>query len=412
MGESVPGQRRRHRAPAARAFVLALLGVLAAGARADADLRPPARPRGAPPMRFVRVVSADPVCMPNCPEWLSVEGRIEPGSAPAFAEAVNRLGGRRLPILIHSPGGAVTDAIAMGKLIRAKGLAVAVARTVMPNCVETTPRCPDGPGMAMTGGAICASACELVLAGGVERLVGPVPLVGVHQITTVVKETEGLAHRTSTLKFYEQDWADAAVRDYLNAMGVGDPVMALMRKTPAASVHWLSLADLRASRLATLALDAAEPILTSGANGLNTRALEGDRPPPDLLRVRSQALPIAGRGLMLEITFRYRRGGGAVEAEVTAHEADMREAADPPASGWILTLTADGVEPSHWKTAGPSPPRAIVPRERFCALAHGGKLIAEPMGGAAAGAWADEPPVVFALTEMEGTTAVFDEACP
>ena len=98
-----------------------------------------------------------------------------------------------------------------------------------------------------------------------------------------------------------------------------------MRKTPAASVHWLSLADLRASRLATLALNAAEPILTSGANGLNAHAFDGDPPPPDPLQARVAeplALPIKGRGVMLEIAFSYRRGGGAVEAEMTAREAD------------------------------------------------------------------------------------------
>jgi hypothetical protein len=134
-----------------------------------------------------------------------------------------------------------------------------------------------------------------VLAGRVEGLVGPVPLVGVHQITMVVRETEGLAHVTSSGKFCEQDWADAAVRDYLTAMGVGDPAMALMRKTPAASVHWLSFADLRASRLATLALDAAEPILTSGAKGLTARGFDHDPPPPILTRARvaeSLALPL------------------------------------------------------------------------------------------------------------------------
>ena len=82
--------------------------------------------------------------------------------------------------------------MAIGKLVRASGLAVAVARTLfLRNCSETAPRCPDEPGVAITGGATCASACALVLAGGVERLVGPVPLVGVHQTTTVVRETEG-----------------------------------------------------------------------------------------------------------------------------------------------------------------------------------------------------------------------------
>ena len=140
---------------------------------------------------------------------------------------IANLKGRRLPILIHSPGGSVADAGAMGELIRAKGLAVAVARTLIANCPEASPKCPDGPGAAITGGAACASACVLVLAGGVERLVGPAALVGVHQTTTLVSETEGLAHLKSTRKIYEQHGIDAAVEAYLAAMGVGDPVMTL-----------------------------------------------------------------------------------------------------------------------------------------------------------------------------------------
>ena len=155
-------------------------------------------------MRFVRVTSADPACKPDCPEWLSAEGRIEPGTAKAFAEAIANLKGRRLPILIHSPGGSVPDAAAMGELIRAKGLAVAVARTLIANCPESAPKCPDGPGRAITGGATCASACVLVLAGGVERLAAPSALIGVHQTTTLVSETEGLARLKSTRKIYEQ----------------------------------------------------------------------------------------------------------------------------------------------------------------------------------------------------------------
>ncbi len=290
--------------------MLAILALLAASTPAPADLRPPARPRGAPPMRFVRVVGADPACAPNCPEWLSAEGRIWPGAAAALAQAVESLGGRRLPILIHSPGGSVADAIAMGELIRIRGLAVAVARTLITNCPDRAPRCPGGPGRAMTGGAMCASACVLVLAGGVERIVGPAARVGVHQITTLVKETQGSAHLTSTRKIYEQVDVDEAVTHYLTAMGVGDPVMALMRKTPAASIRWLSLADLRASGLATRALDAAEPIATSGANGLNARAFDGE---PKFVQARL-AKPFGGQGAGLDVAVplspRRRRGRG------------------------------------------------------------------------------------------------------
>ena len=149
----------------------------------------------------------------------------------------------------------------MGELIRAKGLAVAVARTLVTNCPEASPKCPAGPGTAITGGgATCASACVLVLAGGIERLAAPSALIGVHQITTLVSETEGVAHLKSTRKFYEQRGIDAAVEAYLAAMGVGDPVMTLMRKTWAASIRWLSVGELKDSHLTTLALDAAEPI--------------------------------------------------------------------------------------------------------------------------------------------------------
>jgi hypothetical protein len=415
MSGSSPARGLRFRGLAVRAFVLALLCVLAAATGALADLRPPARPRGPPPMRFVRVTSADPECAPNCPEWLSAEGRIQPGSASAFAQAVNRLDGRRLPILIHSPGGSVADAIEMGELIRAKGLAVAVARTLMPDCAENAPRCPDGPGTAITGGAICASACALVLAGGVERLVGPVPEVGVHQITTILKEADGVAHRTSTQKFYEQEGADAEVKDYLTAMGIGDPVMAMLRKTPAASIHWLSLDDLRDSRLATLGLDAAAPILASGANGLNGHAFAGDSRLPDLLRATASetlALPIKGLGGALAVALKYRRGGGAVEAEVTAPGADGRQAAGQPDSGWTLTLAPGGGEPLQLKRTGLTPALAIIPRERFCALGLDGELVASPRASPASGSSEDNPSVVFALADMEGAKALVAEACP
>jgi hypothetical protein len=379
-----------------------LAGLLAA-APAFADLKPRPRPRGAPPMRFVRVTSADPSCQPNCPEWLSAEGRIEPGSATAFAEAVEKLKGRRLPILIHSPGGSVVDAAMMGELIRAKGLAVAVARTLIANCPEAAPKCPDGPGKAITGGATCASACVLVLAGGVERLAGPVPLIGVHQTTTVVKETEGLAHLTSIRKLYEQQGVDAAVEAYLAQMGVGEPVMTLARKTAAASVRWLSPAELKASRLTTLALDAAEPILTSGLNGLNGRAFDGAPPRADLIEARG-SVPIGGDVATLDLALRYRRGGGAVEAQ--ASERETTQSSATPAANWTLTLSAAGAEPLEINAAGGAPAQALIPRERFCALARGGAIAASEQGAPQAS------PRTVELAAMAGAKALIAEACP
>jgi hypothetical protein len=392
------GKQRLRRVARALAFVLSGLIALPS----YADLRPKARPRGAPPMRLVRVTSAEAACKPNCPEWLSAEGRIELGSAKAFADAIANLKGRRLPILIHSPGGSVADAGAMGELIRAKGLAVAVARTLITNCPEASPKCPDGPGTAITGGAICASACVLVLAGGVERLAGPSARIGVHQITTVVSETEGLAHLKSIRKIYEQQGVDAAVEAYLAAMGVGEPVMTLMRKTSAASIRWLSPAELKDSHLATLALDATAPILASGANGLNAHALDGDPPRADLVQA-SIVEPAAAGGATLEIAFRYRRGGGAVEAE--AIERGLTAPQAPSSPDLSLALGAPGVEAVPLRTAGTTPAPAPIPRERFCALARGGATIASMTPDGPQG-------FPVELAAMGGANTLIAEACP
>ena len=80
----------------AAAAALALVAVLAAdSALADLTLAP--RQRGEPPMRILRVTSADPACQPNCPEWISAEGIVTPGEAQDFAKIIEDLGGRRLP---------------------------------------------------------------------------------------------------------------------------------------------------------------------------------------------------------------------------------------------------------------------------------------------------------------------------
>src|SRR5271155_5285589 len=97
--------------------VIALAGFLAAGSAALADLKLPPRPRGDPPMRIVRVISSDPACEPNCPEWISAEGMILPGTAGAFRKAILDLGGRRLPVLISSHGGSPGAALQVGALI-------------------------------------------------------------------------------------------------------------------------------------------------------------------------------------------------------------------------------------------------------------------------------------------------------
>ncbi len=403
---SAASERRTERSGTTIAsVVITLAGLLAASPDALADLRLPPRPRGDPPMRIVRVMSSDPVCAPNCPEWISAEGQIMPGTAAAFRKAILDLGGRRLPVLISSHGGSLGAALQMGELIRERRLAVAVARTLIADCPRRTPVCPPPRGEAITGGAVCASACPLILAAGVERLVGPVPMVGVHQITEVLKEREGLAHLTTIRKIYEPDFADAVVQAYLASMGVGDPVMTLLRKTPASSIRWLGLPEMAASRLATQSLDAAAPVLASGANGLNGHAFDGAAARTGVLTAKGGATigqPDSSPTLPAEATLTYRRGGGAVEVAVAVRDGGAT------ATGW--TLVGSGGERLPIEAGGAGQAGTVIPRERFCALARDGKLVAAPeVAGSVA---APQGPVRIELAAMEGVVALLAEACP
>ena len=80
--------------------------------------------------------------------------------------------------------------------------------------------------------------------------------------------------------------------------------------------------------------------------------------------------------------------------------------------GWSLTLNARGGEPLRLTTAGTAPARAIIPRERFCALASGGSLIVEPGRGVSTDAAAGEPQATVEITAMDGAKALIAEACP
>jgi hypothetical protein len=233
------------------------------------------------PMRVTIVRSAEPGCEPDCAEWISAEGAIHTDTPAAFRKVFKTLGKRNLPLFIHSQGGAVDAAIAIGRMIRARGMDVAVTRTQFEGCELEA---PDKPPCAAASGpsprgtpvslAYCASACPLILAGGVRRFAAPWTLVGVHQITTVmthttvqrtfrvtrrilptqeVTEDRELIHetrtsRTETLK--EPTLAlQLSMHLYLIAMGVSDDLVDLMSKTPAASMHWMTRPEIFNTRL-------------------------------------------------------------------------------------------------------------------------------------------------------------------
>src|SRR6266566_5029864 len=99
---------------------------------------------------------------------LMATGTITPGSSQSFAAEVGKRGDYVKTVVLNSPGGSVTDALAMGRLIRERKFATEVE-----------------------AGKYCASSCPLVFAGGVERRAADKAIIGVHQVAAISSAANG-----------------------------------------------------------------------------------------------------------------------------------------------------------------------------------------------------------------------------
>ncbi len=231
-----------------------------------------------PPMRFVIVRGSSPSCEPACAEWISAEGEIVGDTASRFKKFLKKLGDRKLPIIIRSPGGDVDNALALGRLIRAKGLDVGVGQTGFTSCAPEAKGCKaehEGgyTGYALSTGALCNSACPMALAGGVNRVVGTMGgRIGVHQITTVSVK-QNILYRTTTRvvngkkvtskEIVRRERAKRVtttamskdlrrkLRRYFEEMGVSADILQPIEETPAAGIRFLTHQELRSLNLVT-----------------------------------------------------------------------------------------------------------------------------------------------------------------
>jgi hypothetical protein len=96
------------------------------------------------PMRIQVVRSGRVGCEPGYADWISAEGMMVQGTAQRFGIVLNSLRGRKLPVLIHSHGGTVLEAMLIGTLVRARGLDVIVARTDRDSCSNSPSECKAG----------------------------------------------------------------------------------------------------------------------------------------------------------------------------------------------------------------------------------------------------------------------------
>ncbi|WP_141246161.1 hypothetical protein [Mesorhizobium sp. WSM3859] len=227
-------------------FAWTLVFVLLAIGGAIAQTTPePVIPEYSPPMGFVVVRSSAPGCEPTCPEWISAEGRIEAGTPALLKALLKKLGHRKLPLLLNSQGGETEPAMALGYMIRASGLDTMVAKTVFSECEPDTNACGRGGlrfGVANPIGAVCSSACTMVLASGVRRLADSRAFVGIHRIMLpTIKKIGG--NKTIVL-VRVPEWYERKIDRYFTEMNGGSWILSAMQKTPDDSIRYLMTYEL------------------------------------------------------------------------------------------------------------------------------------------------------------------------
>lgn len=154
---------------------------------------------------------------------LSAEGSIEPGAAARFASEIEARGEYVKTVLLNSPGGAVGDALAMSKLIREKKLGTKVA-----------------------SGALCASSCPIVMAGGTSREAEKGAVIGVHQIFN--GSTEKLSPEQA---MSEAQRTTADVSRHLEEMGIKSGLWLHALETPPDRLYYLTPEEIKAFALVT-----------------------------------------------------------------------------------------------------------------------------------------------------------------
>ena len=117
---------------------------------------------------------------------------------------------------LHSPGGSVSAALALGRLLRGREIATEVP-----------------------AGAACLSACPFAFAGGVTRTVSPDGWLGVHQ-----SYFDQSAIMPAFVAVERIQLGEAQVLRYLHAMGIDPMVMVHALETPSDQIYLLSAAEL------------------------------------------------------------------------------------------------------------------------------------------------------------------------
>jgi hypothetical protein len=232
--------------------LLAALLLLAAGlpvvaAPSGAPAKPAATLPLSNPMVFYLAQGEPNSCGPGCDKWISAEGTITRGTAERMRAFLRRQTEKR-PIYFYSPGGITSESLAMGRLMRERGVTARVGRTTVEGCEGDPWGClkRKGSGQQQTArltsiAAQCNSACVYAIVGARLREIAPEARLGVHASKTVLVGSlpKGF-HVTAEMRARFKSENQHQIRRYLVEMGIQPGLLDAAEKIPNESIRSLS----------------------------------------------------------------------------------------------------------------------------------------------------------------------------
>ena len=214
--------------------------------------------------RFGRFADA-PDCGLPCSQFVVAEGMITPASWLRLGAMMTKMEGRRLPVLLNSPGGNILGAANLGRVFKMNAMPAVAAIAHAAPC--------DGAACAGEGafdvqsysfvagdGALCASACPYAFAGSPHRFADLGSRFGVHAARLPEPIAQNLSpEKRERLLSAGVDHDLAAVRALLEEQGVSRDLTDLAQSVPSASMTWLRADQM--ARFGLLAETDAAPFL-------------------------------------------------------------------------------------------------------------------------------------------------------
>jgi len=152
---------------------------------------------------------------------LVLTGAIDIGSAERFANEIKSITEYIKLVSLNSPGGSVSDALEISNLIRDRGWNTRV-----------------------DSGALCASACPLIFAGGVERIAENGAAIGVHQIFSAGEDTRSIDQAIAGTQS-----STATIVRHLEEMGADPNLWIHALETPPANLYYFRPEELEKYKL-------------------------------------------------------------------------------------------------------------------------------------------------------------------